>query len=121
MFQLKAMDDAISKAEDQVEKFTEAAKETKVLLRNFNKFVMLYHRCLYYCIWGNVWLTVESKFLFRIRFQSFSLIQKTLRESSYQPENAIFYPPRKEKPNAIDPSTVSDAILVGGQTRQNLE
>ena len=54
MFQLKAMDNAISKAEDQVEKFTEAAKETKVLVRNFNKFVMLYHRCLYYCIWGDV-------------------------------------------------------------------
>lgn len=32
MFQLKAMDDAITKAEEQVEKFTEMAKETKVLL-----------------------------------------------------------------------------------------
>ena len=32
MLQLKAMDDAICKAEEQVEKFTEMAKETKVLL-----------------------------------------------------------------------------------------
>ena len=31
------MDDAISKAEEQVEKFTEMAKETKVLLDNLKK------------------------------------------------------------------------------------
>lgn len=37
MLQLKAMDDAICKAEEQVEKFTEMAKETKVLLCDLKK------------------------------------------------------------------------------------
>ena len=44
LLQLKAMDDAICKAEEQVEKFTEMAKETKVLLydlKNNNYFCFI--------------------------------------------------------------------------------
>lgn len=35
------MDDAICKAEEQVEKFTEVAKETKVLLCDLKKWLFL--------------------------------------------------------------------------------
>ena len=36
------MDDAITKAEEQVEKFTEMAKETKVLLYDFCKILFCF-------------------------------------------------------------------------------
>ena len=36
------MDDAIAKAEEQVEKFTEMAKETKVLLYDFFKILFCF-------------------------------------------------------------------------------
>ena len=49
MLQLKAMDDAICKAEEQVEKFTEMAKETKVLLCDLKKKMIIFYRSyLYY-------------------------------------------------------------------------
>lgn len=49
--QLKAMDDAITKAEEQVEKFTEMAKETKVLLYDLKNiyFVLSLVPLLVYC------------------------------------------------------------------------
>jgi len=45
------MDDAITKAEEQVEKFTEMAKETKVLLYDLknNYFVVSLVPLLVYC------------------------------------------------------------------------
>lgn len=42
------MDDAICKAEEQVEKFTEVAKETKVLLCDLKKMIIFYRSYLYY-------------------------------------------------------------------------
>lgn len=49
MFQLKAMDDAITKAEEQVEKFTEMAKETKVLSNDLKKYIILFYHSFLYC------------------------------------------------------------------------
>lgn len=56
LFQLKAIDDAISKAEEQVEKFTETAKETKVQYYFIILIDLLYciTRCFYHCIWDDV-------------------------------------------------------------------
>ena len=53
------MDDAITKAEEQVEKFTEMAKETKVLLYDFKRNLLTLFCCITHIFIVVVYFTVR--------------------------------------------------------------
>ena len=61
------MDDAITKAEEQVEKFTEMAKETKVLSNDLKKyyFVLSLVSLLLHCSYTS-WCNLKKKICCRL-------------------------------------------------------